>query len=161
MGILTGHVGNEELSMQYEGGEPCGICGHVMLPAGGKTHESCMPTTIINGFLYLGSYDTASRQELLKAMGISHILNVRPYIVWQQLPALGCLCSLLLMPLQTVPTCPALYKNTFTYHTVADVPPRFEECFDFLGKSKRQQSRQVCSMLTQQAEGHEIHAVEQ
>jgi dual specificity MAP kinase phosphatase len=35
-----------------------------------------MPTTILNGFLYLGSYDTASRQELLKAMGITHILNV-------------------------------------------------------------------------------------
>jgi hypothetical protein len=35
-----------------------------------------MPTTIINGFLYLGSYDTASRQDLLKAMGITHVLNV-------------------------------------------------------------------------------------
>jgi hypothetical protein len=65
------------VDMQYEGGEPCSICGHVMIPAGGRGHESCMPTTILNGFLYLGSYDTASRQELLKAMGITHILNVR------------------------------------------------------------------------------------
>eukprot|EP00879_Flechtneria_rotunda_P019129 GHRR01020084.1.p1 GENE.GHRR01020084.1~~GHRR01020084.1.p1 ORF type:complete len:127 (+),score=7.16 GHRR01020084.1:180-560(+) len=62
--------------LQYEGGEPCSICGHVMVAAG-RGHDSCMPTTIINGFLYLGSYDTASRQELLKAMGITHILNVR------------------------------------------------------------------------------------
>ena len=63
-------------AMQYEGGEPCSICGHVMIPAGGRGHESCMPTTILPGFLYLGSYDTASRQELLKAIGVTHILNV-------------------------------------------------------------------------------------
>lgn len=61
---------------QYEGGEPCSICGHVMLPPGTSPHESCMPATIISGFLYLGSYDTASRQDLLKAMGITHVLNV-------------------------------------------------------------------------------------
>jgi hypothetical protein len=35
-----------------------------------------MPATIISGFLYLGSYDTASRQDLLKSLGITHILNV-------------------------------------------------------------------------------------
>lgn len=34
----------------------------------------CRP--IIPGFLYLGSYDSASRSELLKTMGITHILNV-------------------------------------------------------------------------------------
>eukprot|EP00878_Enallax_costatus_P024513 GHUV01026163.1.p1 GENE.GHUV01026163.1~~GHUV01026163.1.p1 ORF type:complete len:131 (+),score=14.09 GHUV01026163.1:157-549(+) len=100
----------------YEGGEPCSICGHVMLPAGGKTHDSCMPTTIISGFLYLGSYDTASRQELLRSLNISHILN-------------------------TVPTCPALYKNTFTYHTVEDVPPKFEECFQFLDNANAEQKK--------------------
>jgi hypothetical protein len=37
--------------------------------------------------------------------------------------------------LQTVPTCPALYRNTFTYHTVEHAPPDFEECFKFLGKA--------------------------
>lgn len=62
--------------VQYEGGEPCSICGHVMLPIGTAHHESCMPATIISGFLYLGSYDTASRQDLLKSLGITHILNV-------------------------------------------------------------------------------------
>lgn len=35
-----------------------------------------MPTAVVPGFLYLGSYDTASRQELLKAMQITDILNV-------------------------------------------------------------------------------------
>lgn len=62
--------------LQYEGGEPCSICGHVMLPPGTSPHESCMPATIISGTLYLGNYDTASRQDLLKAMGITHVLNV-------------------------------------------------------------------------------------
>jgi hypothetical protein len=62
--------------LQYEGGEPCSICGHVMLPPGTCPHESCMPATIISGTLYLGNYDTASRQDLLKAMGITHVLNV-------------------------------------------------------------------------------------
>lgn len=36
---------------------------------------------------------------------------------------------------QTVPTCPALYRNTFTYHTVEHAPPEFEECFNFLGET--------------------------
>jgi dual specificity MAP kinase phosphatase len=35
-----------------------------------------LPTGVIPGVLYLGSYDTASRSELLKQMGITHILNV-------------------------------------------------------------------------------------
>ncbi|KAF6248776.1 protein-tyrosine phosphatase-like protein [Scenedesmus sp. NREL 46B-D3] len=100
----------------YEGGEPCSICGHVLIPAGGRGHESCMPTTILSGFLYLGSYDTASRQELLKAIGITHILN-------------------------TVPTCPALYKNTFTYHTVELAPPEFDECFNFLDDVQREEKK--------------------
>lgn len=126
---------------QYEGGEPCSICGHVMLPAGGKAHDSCMPTTIISGFLYLGSYDTASRQELLRSLNISHILNVScsaeaTSVLCSGSPAAAsyCCCCFLL---QTVPTCPALYKNTFVYHTVEDVPPKFEECFQFLGACVR------------------------
>lgn len=37
---------------------------------------SSMPTEVLPGFLFLGSYDHASRAELLKALGIGHILNV-------------------------------------------------------------------------------------
>ncbi len=67
---------------QFEGGEPCSICGHVIADTDKKSgHESVMPTTVVPGFLYLGSYDTASRQELLKAMNISHILNVSMHSV--------------------------------------------------------------------------------
>jgi hypothetical protein len=62
----------------YEAGEVCGVCGHgptcaVALPA----PPSAFPTEVLPSFLYLGSYDHASRSELLKAMGIKRILNVR------------------------------------------------------------------------------------
>lgn len=64
------------LRMQYEGGEPCATCGHVITQHERKHCETVLPTAIIPGFLYLGSYDTASRSEILKAMAITHILNV-------------------------------------------------------------------------------------
>ncbi len=65
---------------QYEGGEPCKICGHRLVKMEERvlpTETSAFPTEILPGFLYLGSYDNASRSELLKAMGVTHILNVR------------------------------------------------------------------------------------
>jgi hypothetical protein len=34
---------------------------------------------------------------------------------------------------QTVPDCPVLFKNTFTYHTITVAPPDYDECFRFLG----------------------------
>ncbi|KAG9160531.1 hypothetical protein Leryth_019485, partial [Lithospermum erythrorhizon] len=46
-------------------------------------------------FLFLGSYDNASRAELLKTQGISRVLN-------------------------TVPACQNLYKNSFTYHCLQE-----------------------------------------
>jgi len=65
------------IKMQYEGGEKCGICGHVLLPASQTAGKaSTRPTEIIPGFLYVGSYDHASRLEMLKAMDISHVLSV-------------------------------------------------------------------------------------
>lgn len=68
-----------QFALQYEGGEPCSICGHVLVlqSSANKPTESVMPTSIVPGFLYLGSYDTASRSEVLKAMAITHMLNVR------------------------------------------------------------------------------------
>jgi hypothetical protein len=41
-----------------------------------KQPDTVIPATIIPGFLYLGSYDTASRAGVLKTMNITHILNV-------------------------------------------------------------------------------------
>ncbi|KAG7666801.1 hypothetical protein Ndes2526B_g04704 [Nannochloris sp. 'desiccata'] len=69
---------------------------------------SALPTEVIPGFLFIGSFDHASRADLLKTLGITHILN-------------------------TVPTCPCLYKNSFTYYeTSSSNPPSFEECAAFL-----------------------------
>jgi dual specificity MAP kinase phosphatase len=102
----------------YEGGEPCGICGHRLLETTEKLPpSSALPTEILPGFLYQGSYDHASRSELLKTVGITHILN-------------------------TVPKCQVLYKNSFKYHTTQESPPPFEECFAFL-ESVRQEGARV------------------
>ena len=53
------------------------MCGHTLAKnneSGNKS--SAFPTEILPGFLWLGSYDNASRSELLKTVGITHILNV-------------------------------------------------------------------------------------
>mmetsp|Transcript_17488 Transcript_17488/g.52573 ORF Transcript_17488/g.52573 Transcript_17488/m.52573 type:complete len:292 (-) Transcript_17488:88-963(-) len=102
----------------YEGGEACSVCGHVMTVAEVKPTDTVLPTAVIPGFLYLGSYDTASRSEILKAMAITHILN-------------------------TVPTCQPLFKNTFQYRTVSSSPPDFKECFDFIDSVKAEGSSKV------------------
>jgi len=109
---ICGHYHN------YEGGEPCSVCGHVMAACERKNNEAVIPTAVIPGFLYLGSYDTASRSELLKAMAITHILN-------------------------TVPSCQALFKNTFQYHTVSSTPPDFKECYEFIERASQQQNGKI------------------
>ena len=64
-------------NVQYEGGEPCTVCGHTLARHDNSANKgSAFPTEILPGFLYLGSYDNASRSELLKTVGITHILNV-------------------------------------------------------------------------------------
>lgn len=64
---------------KYEEGEVCGICGHRVPATSEKTslQVSAFPSEILPEFLYLGSYDNASRSELLKTQGISRVLNVR------------------------------------------------------------------------------------
>jgi hypothetical protein len=71
------------VATQYLGGEPCSICGHKLeVPAGvagtapALKPPSAFPSEIVPGFLYLGSYDHASRQEILKTLGINYILSV-------------------------------------------------------------------------------------
>lgn len=69
---------------KYEEGEVCGICGHRMPDDGLRTsiQVSAFPSEILPEFLYLGSYDNASRSELLKTQGISHVLNVSFFFIW-------------------------------------------------------------------------------
>ncbi|KAF2284851.1 hypothetical protein GH714_031244 [Hevea brasiliensis] len=64
---------------KYEEGEICGICGHRLPESAEKIplHVSAFPSEILPEFLYLGSYDNASRSELLKTQRISRVLNYR------------------------------------------------------------------------------------
>lgn len=66
---------------KFEEGEVCGICGHRVPAVSEKTaiQVSAFPSVIVPEFLYLGSYDNASRSELLKTQGISRVLNVRSF----------------------------------------------------------------------------------
>ncbi|KAL9316173.1 hypothetical protein ACSQ67_017174 [Phaseolus vulgaris] len=151
---------------KYEEGEVCSICGH-RIPVGSEKTSiqvSAFPSVILPEFLYLGSYDNASRSELLKTQGISRILNV-----WaQQSPSLDGLIAhmiflvwkiwwkavLHLKPaypnflsvyffvtpsnnlfLQTVPSCQNLYKNSFIYHCLPDDKTLpFDEAIQFLAR---------------------------
>ncbi|KAJ8749255.1 hypothetical protein K2173_018734 [Erythroxylum novogranatense] len=104
---------------KYEEGEVCGICGHRMPDAAEKSplHISAFPSEILPDFLYLGSYDNASRSELLKAQGISRVLN-------------------------TVPACQNLYKNSFTYHCLQDDRTlQFDDANQFLEQCEKDKCR--------------------
>ncbi|DBA92823.1 TPA: protein-tyrosine-phosphatase, variant 2 [Trebouxia sp. C0004] len=108
----------------YEAGEPCTVCGHTLARTDDSANRnSAFPTEILPGFLYLGSYDNASRSELLKTVGITHILN-------------------------TVPTCQNLYKNSFHYHTVSSKPPEYNECFSYLDSVQQEKGRVLVHCMT-------------
>ncbi|KAM1016057.1 hypothetical protein ACFX13_046532 [Malus domestica] len=104
---------------KYEEGEVCGVCGHRMPAVAERTsiQVSAFPSEILPEFLYLGSYDNASRSELLKTQGISRVLN-------------------------TVPACQNLYKNSFTYHYLQDDKIlQFEGANQFLEQCERDKAR--------------------
>ncbi|XP_059662923.1 protein-tyrosine-phosphatase IBR5 [Cornus florida] len=104
---------------KYEEGEVCGICGHRMSVVSEKSsiQVSAFPSEILPEFLYLGSYDNASRSELLKTQGISRVLN-------------------------TVPSCQNLYKNSFTYHCLQDDKTlQFDDGIQFIEQCERDKAR--------------------
>lgn len=81
------------------------------------TQVSAFPSEILPELLYLGSYDNASRSELLKTLGISRVLN-------------------------TVPACQNLYKNSFTYHCLPDSPTiAFDDAVAFLDQCEKDKAR--------------------
>ncbi|KAF9588799.1 hypothetical protein IFM89_016120 [Coptis chinensis] len=113
---------------KYEEGEVCSICGHrapeKSSASGGIIHMSAFPSEIFPDFLYLGSYDNASRAELLKAQGISHILN-------------------------TVPACQNLYRNSFTYHCVQEENAlTFDDAIQFLDQCEKDKARVLVHCMT-------------
>ena len=62
----------------FEAGEWCTVCGHGPAATVERAPPpSAFPTLVVPDLLYLGSYDHAARAELLKAMGVKRILNVR------------------------------------------------------------------------------------
>ena len=63
---------------------------------GSAPPPSAFPSEILPQFLYLGSYDHSTRAEVLRAHGITHMLNC-------------------------VPTCQVLHRTQFTTHTVSAV----------------------------------------
>ncbi|BAF09865.1 protein-tyrosine-phosphatase IBR5 [Oryza sativa Japonica Group] len=100
---ICGHYHNSEE------GERCGVCGHRSGPMAGEppaTLDPAFPTEVLKDFLFLGSYNNASRSEVLKTLSITHILN-------------------------TVPDCQNLYRNSFTYHCIQD-----ERSLDFDGANR-------------------------
>ncbi|XP_044503297.1 protein-tyrosine-phosphatase IBR5-like [Mangifera indica] len=104
---------------KYEEGEVCGICGHRSTSSSEKPslHISAFPSEILPEFLYLGSYDNASRSELLKTQGITRVLN-------------------------TVPSCQNLYKNSFTYHCLQDDKTlQFDDAIVFLEQCEKDKAR--------------------
>ncbi|KAL8150996.1 hypothetical protein V2J09_020804 [Rumex salicifolius] len=111
---------------KYEEGEVCGICGH-RLPAASERSSiqvSAFASEILPEFLFLGSYDNASRSELLKTQGISRILN-------------------------TVPSCTNLYKNSFTYFCLKDDKSYpFDDAIQFLEQCERDRARVLVHCMT-------------
>ncbi|KAJ1254569.1 hypothetical protein BS78_K029200 [Paspalum vaginatum] len=111
---------------KYEEGEVCEVCGHrSKSPDDGEgARESAFPTEVVEGFLFLGSYDNASRTEVLRTLGITHILN-------------------------TVPDCHNLHHSSFMYHGLQrDKPLDFEEANQFLEQCERDKSHVLVHCMT-------------
>ena len=139
----------------FEAGELCTVCGHGPAATVERAPPpSAFPTLVVPDMLYLGSYDHAARAELLKALGVKRILNVRapcaPRGKATRSPQgqrrWGACASARAarraetprLPAQTVPDCQNLYKNTFLYHSASAVPdaPKhvpLDECVAFIG----------------------------
>ena len=81
-------VGNAFVDGAMNASQSLGFCPTVPLSSNGNSsgagggqllaaaHEG-LPSEVIPSFLYLGSYDHASRSDLLKAMDVHYVLNVR------------------------------------------------------------------------------------
>ena len=138
----------------FEAGELCTVCGHGPAATVERAPPpSAFPTLVVPDLLYLGSYDHAARAELLKAMGVKRILNVRAPCTQREATQLaqgrlgGGACARGRAAqraepprprAQTVPDCQNLYKNTFLYHSASAVPdaPKhvpLDECVAFIG----------------------------
>ncbi|KAL1225673.1 Protein-tyrosine-phosphatase IBR5 [Cardamine amara subsp. amara] len=64
----------------HEEGEVCNICGHHVTTSGiaNPIRVTSLPSEILPDFLYLSGINEAFLFEILKTLGISHILNTVP-----------------------------------------------------------------------------------
>ncbi|GHP10384.1 protein-tyrosine-phosphatase [Pycnococcus provasolii] len=121
-------VGNAFVDGAMNASQSLGFCPTVPLSSNGNSsgagggqllaaaHEG-LPSEVIPSFLYLGSYDHASRSDLLKAMDVHYVLNC-------------------------VPGCQNLYRNSFTYHTATTSSPiPLGECIGFLESVRKAKGR--------------------
>ncbi|GJN22058.1 hypothetical protein PR202_gb09589 [Eleusine coracana subsp. coracana] len=75
------------------------------------------PLEVLKDFLYLGGYSQASRSEVLKTLGFSHILN-------------------------TLHDCKNVFTTSFTYHILQrDKPLDFDKANQILEECERNKSR--------------------
>ncbi|ERN01609.1 hypothetical protein AMTRI_Chr10g229010 [Amborella trichopoda] len=113
---------------KYEEGEVCGVCGHrIQATLEKPSHQfSAFPTEILPEFLFLGSYDNASRAELLKTQGITRIIN-------------------------TVPACQNLYKNSFTYYCLKeDKTLAFDDAIELIEQVEKERERVLVHCMSGQ-----------
>ena len=81
----------------------CEDCGH-SLPVEASAPVSAFPWSALNmDWLFFGSYDHAARLEVLRLMGITHVLNM-------------------------VPGTQNLYSQSFIYHVAPSKQPPLADC---------------------------------
>jgi hypothetical protein len=65
---------------QYEGGEPCSICGHTLARA--STPTASLPAAARPGrvgpALWFGSYEVGARPNLLTSLGVTRVVSLVP-----------------------------------------------------------------------------------
>ncbi len=137
---------------QVANGEVCSVCGHrAPLPTDNLPVMSALPTPIVEGFLYVGSYDNASRDQIMQMVGITHILNVccehatmdgdaTMLVVWCRSSSsssssswfvvITCLTQLITSP-NTSPTHPPTHHDPLSHQCVPSCQVLFKNSFEY------------------------------
>jgi len=105
------------------GGEVCEDCGH-SLPVEASAPVSAFPWSALNmDWLFFGSYDHAARLEVLRLMGITHVLNM-------------------------VPGTQNLYSQSFIYHVAPSKQPPLADCVQFLENVRSEGGKVLVHCMT-------------
>ena len=105
---------------QYEGGEPCGVCGHTLAaPSPPCTATPSVPTAgappgRVGPGLWFGSYANAANPSVLRSLGVARILSL-------------------------VPGGGELYPHSFTYTVLQPGNPDLGEAVAAIGKREEEE----------------------